>query len=77
VENPLELAYYILETDESVMNKKRVEKLIESKKTAGIPLKKSIFIHLLYWTAWKDENGFQFRNDIYNLDSDLYQKLRN
>jgi L,D-transpeptidase YcbB len=77
VENPLDLAYYILETDESIMNKARVEKIIESKKTSGIPIKKPILIHILYWTAWMNENGFQFRNDIYNLDFDLYQKLRN
>lgn len=77
VENPLDLAYYLLETDESVMNKARVEKIIENKKTSGIPIKKPILIHILYWTAWMNENGFEFRNDIYNLDFDLYQKLRN
>lgn len=77
VENPFELAYYILETDENVMNKEKVEKIIESEKTSGIPIKKPILIHILYWTAWMNENGFQFRNDIYNLDSELYQKLRN
>jgi len=78
VENPLDLAYYILETDESVMNKQRVEKIIESKKTSGIPLKKPIFIHQWYWTSWMDKNGLlEFRNDIYNLDFDLYEKLRN
>lgn len=77
VENPFDLAYYILETDENVMNKERVEKILESKKTSGIPIKKPILIHMLYWTAWMNENGFQFRNDIYNLDFELYQKLRN
>lgn len=60
------------------MNQKRVEKIIESKKTSGIPLKKPIFIHQWYWTAWMDKNGqLEFRNDIYNLDFDLYQKLGN
>ncbi|MGX7667088.1 L,D-transpeptidase family protein [Flavobacterium pedocola] len=77
VENPLELAYYLLETDENIMNQKRVEKIIESNKTSGIPIKKPIFIHLLYWTAFMNEDGFQFRNDIYNLDSELYNQLRN
>lgn len=77
VENPLDLAYSILETDENYMNQKRVDKLIESGKTSGIPIKKFIQIHLLYWTAWMNGDEFQFRNDIYNLDSDLYQKLRN
>lgn len=77
VENPFDLAYYILEADESVMNKERVEKIIASKKTSGIPIKKPILIHVLYWTAWMNENGFQFQNDIYNLDFELYQKLQN
>lgn len=77
VEKPFDLAYYILETDENIMNQKRVEKILASGKTSGIPIKKTILIHILYWTAWMNENGFQFRNDIYNLDSDLYQKLQN
>lgn len=78
VENPLDLAYYILELDESVMNEERVTKIIESKKTSGIPLKKPIFIHQWYWTSWMDKNGLLvFRNDIYNLDFELYEKLRN
>ncbi|WP_313806467.1 murein L,D-transpeptidase [Flavobacterium sp.] len=78
VENPLDLAYYILETDENIMNQKRVEKILESKKTSGIPLKKPIFVHQWYWTSWMDKNGLlEFRNDIYNLDFELYEKLRN
>lgn len=45
-------------------------------KTIVIPIKESIYIHQLYWTAWETNNKLQFREDIYCLDHDLYSKLR-
>jgi len=29
----------------------------------------------LYWNAWSENNRLIFREDIYNLDADLYRKL--
>jgi len=51
--------------------------IIFSGKTTVLPLKEKINIHQLYWTAWMDASGvLQFRQDIYNLDDELYEKLR-
>lgn len=76
VEDPFDLAEYILTTEQSKYTMKQINQWLDSEKTQHIPLQKAIEIHQLYWTAWKDKDGIQFRNDIYNLDADLYEKLQ-
>ena len=46
-------------------------------KTIVVKVSDDIFVHQLYWTAWMEKQSLQFREDIYSLDSDLYNKLRN
>lgn len=75
VENPLPLAQYMLGEKKWPMEK--ICDIIFSGKTTVLPLKEKINIHQLYWTAWMDVKGvLQFRQDIYNLDDELYEKLR-
>lgn len=76
VEDPLPLAEYML-NDSIKWNRAKIDTLVATKKTTTINLKQKIRLHQLYWTAWKERNGdLEFRPDIYNLDEDLYQKLR-
>ena len=76
VENPLELTEYLLDDSENW----NLEKIIEGLKdgeTRNITIKQAVNVHLLYWTAWSEKNELQFRDDIYYLDDNLYDKLRN
>lgn len=57
--------------------KDEIDEIIEKKETYYIKVKQPIFIHQLYWTSWSDKNGLQFRDDIYNIDKILYDKLGN
>lgn len=75
VEDPFELADYILLTENSSYTLKQINTWLQTEKTQHIPLQKKVQIHQLYWTAWKDTKGIQFRNDIYKLDAPLYEKL--
>ena len=45
-------------------------------KTIVIKVNEDIRLHQLYWTAWETNGKLNFREDIYCLDSDLYNKLR-
>jgi murein L,D-transpeptidase YcbB/YkuD len=45
-------------------------------KTIVIKVNEDIRLHQLYWTAWETNGILNFREDIYCLDSNLYNKLR-
>ena len=76
VQNPFKLADYLLKEETGDWSLEKVQELVTAKETVNLPLKKVNFVHQLYWTAWMDKGGIQFRPDIYNLDNVLYQKLR-
>ena len=74
VQNPLELAEYLL-GDETNWNIEKITEILESRKTNHIKIQKEVDIHILYWTAWSENNSLIFRDDIYNLDAVLNKKL--
>ena len=76
VDNPLELTEYLLD-DTVNWNLEKITAILQSEKTKFVKIKKEVSFHLLYWTAWSENNKLIFRDDIYNLDNDLYTKLRN
>lgn len=76
VQNPLKLARYVLDKEDTGWNKEKLDSMIAQGETKNVGLKQGTHVHQLYWTAWMNEGGIQFRNDIYNLDKVLYKKLR-
>ena len=76
VQDPLKLAGYVLEKEEADWTKEKLDEMIALGETKNVNLKKGTHVHQLYWTAWMDQGGLQFRNDVYNLDAVLYKKLR-
>jgi len=78
IENPLELGEHILnDTISTNWPKEKIDSIIETKKTINIRITKKYALYQWYWTAWSKKYQLIFRADIYNLDSDLYTKLRN
>ena len=79
IEKPLKLSEIILKKeDENKWNNSEIDTLINKKETKFIPLKKSnVNIYIFYWTSWYSKDELQFREDIYNLDSKLFEALRN
>ncbi len=76
VEKPAELAEYLLRADSKWPLRKIVEAM-EGGKTRTVPLPEPVPIHVLYRTAWVDEDGnVQFRNDIYRSDAELDLVMR-
>ncbi|MFC1558221.1 murein L,D-transpeptidase [candidate division KSB1 bacterium] len=75
IEKPLELAEYLLE-DYHVWQKNKIIENIKSGVEETIQITQLVMVHLLYWTAWADEDGtIQFRNDIYGRDKILAESL--
>jgi murein L,D-transpeptidase YcbB/YkuD len=76
VDNPLDLTEYLLD-DPINWNLEKITETLQNEKTKFVPIKKEVAFYLLYWTSWSENNKLIFRDDIYNLDADLYHKLRN
>lgn len=76
VENPLALAQHIL-NDSDKWSKEKIDSVIETQKTTNIKITKKYKLYQWYWTAWSNQNELIFRTDIYDLDTELYAKLRN
>lgn len=75
LERPAELAAYLLKDDPN-WSPEAIQDAIDSEDTQSIPLKAPLPVHILYWTAWVDDDGaVQFRKDIYGHDGDLEQAL--
>jgi L,D-transpeptidase YcbB len=74
VENPLKLAKYVL-NDSVAWGDKKIEKIINDKKTLNILIKEEILHYQLYFTVRAKKNHLIFRDDVYNLDADLYCRL--
>lgn len=75
IEKAVDLAAFLLR-DEPDWSRKQIEESITSGKRREIKLKKQVPVHLLYWTAWVDDNGqVNFREDIYERDTILSAAL--
>jgi murein L,D-transpeptidase YcbB/YkuD len=75
VQDPLELAEYLLNDPENY-SKKRINGIINTKKTQTVVIKDQPAIHILYWTSFTNDDGVvQFRSDIYKRDGPLKEAL--
>ena len=76
IQKPIELALYLLRKDPH-WNRETLLRALDEVVDRSVPLPEPIPIHLLYWTAWADEDGtIQFRRDIYGRDAPLLEALR-
>jgi L,D-transpeptidase YcbB len=75
IEKPLELAEYVLR-DDADWTREKILAAIDARETRLVGLRRTLGVHLLYWTAWQGEDGrIQFREDIYLRDAALYRAL--
>ena len=54
-----------------------IDSVLKLEKTKTVSVKDTINIYLFYWTSWIENGKLQFRDDIYELDKALFQKLQN
>ena len=76
IQQPIELAVYLLRQDPR-WNRDALLGALDEAVDRTVPLPEPMPIHLLYWTAWADEDGtIQFRRDIHGRDAPLLTALR-
>ncbi len=76
LEKPIELAEYLLRDDPRWSRQKLLASIARGAEQV-VHLPTNIPVHLLYWTAWVNEDGLvHFRRDIYERDKVLDKILR-
>lgn len=75
VQDALGLARYIL-SDQEKYDDKKIEEIIQSGKTTEIPVTQDVRVHHFYWTAINEKDTIRFIDDIYNLDKNLWERLK-
>ncbi|HYG61679.1 MAG TPA: L,D-transpeptidase family protein [Thermoanaerobaculia bacterium] len=75
LERPIELAQYLLK-DDPKWTPEAIQAKLASGETTSVPLPRPLAVHLVYFTAWADENGVvHFRDDVYGHDAKLAAAL--
>ncbi|MBI2875312.1 MAG: L,D-transpeptidase family protein [Candidatus Tectomicrobia bacterium] len=75
VEEPGDLAGYLLK-DHAGWSRERVLEAFGNREPQIVKLDRPFPVHILYWTAWVEEDGtIQFREDIYGFDQRLQASL--
>lgn len=76
VQNPVELAEYLLKNDHSSYSKDDIQGLISKGQNRHIALKQQVPIHIRYFTCEADNDGnVYFYRDVYKKDEELKEKL--
>lgn len=78
IEEPLPFAKTVLMKDnEELWKESEIDTIIQKKKTKVVPVKINVKVFQLYYTAWVEKKQILFCPDVYKLDDELYEKLRN
>jgi murein L,D-transpeptidase YcbB/YkuD len=76
INNVRDLALYLLKDDPD-WNAGRLDEELEKGRTRTIILKDPVPVHILYLTAWADDDGtVYFGQDIYNRDRQLIRTMK-
>lgn len=75
VENPMELAKYLL-TGDPLGTDKGIADILKTTHPKSVLLKETPQVLVLYLTAWSEgQDGMQFRHDIYDRDAKVLESL--
>ncbi len=76
LEDPAALAHWLLVERSQILSPAQIDAIIASGEETTVRLDRPLPVHLLYWTAWVDEEGLiQYRRDIYRRDPPLIDAL--
>ena len=77
VHRPLELAYHLLAPQEGAGAQGYFDQILASGRETQVDLEEQIPVHIVYWTAWVDEDGRpQYRRDVYGRNARLWDAMR-
>ena len=68
VDKPFELMNILLKNAKGSFSQSKIDRILESNKTTTIRLRKSIPVHMLYFTVYEEDGLAYFKHDIYSYD---------
>ncbi|WP_305983553.1 L,D-transpeptidase family protein [Roseivirga thermotolerans] len=71
---PLSFVNYLI-AEMPDWNTEKIKAVLETGRDKTVMLRKPLSVHILYLTAWVDEDGVQFRNDVYQRDAAVISAL--
>ena len=75
VQEPRKLALYLLRNTEN-WNEGKVDTILKTNSLVTIPIKPTVPVYIVYFTAWVDSSGaLNFRDDMYGLDKQLVKEI--
>jgi L,D-transpeptidase YcbB len=75
VERPVDLAAFLLQSDPK-WTREAILTALATQETKRVDLPKPLPVHIVYWTAWVEEDGIlNFRDDVYGHDAALAEAL--
>lgn len=74
---PLDLAELLL-SDQPAWSRGAIDAAVASGREQTVRLSRQVPVHLLYWTAWidNDDGKLRFRDDVYGRDDPVLRELR-
>jgi len=76
LEQPMKLAEYLL-ADQPAWTSERIQSVLaDASSERTVILKEKMPVHLLYQTAWVENEQVQFRNDVYDRDARVLEALQ-
>jgi len=75
VQNAVDLAKYLV-SDQKGLTSEEIDKIIDKGTTKRIYMDQKVYVHIFYWTAWRENGKTRFTDDIYNYDDVTYKALK-
>ena len=76
IEDALALTKWLLNERSTIMRPERIRAILDSGLETTVRLDRPLPVHLLYWTAWVDDQGrVHYRGDVYRRDPPLIEAL--
>ena len=75
VDKPFDLLNILLRNAKGSYSKEKIDEILESNKPTTVRLKKSIPVHILYFTVYEEDGLAYFKNDIYSYDKIIEESV--
>jgi murein L,D-transpeptidase YcbB/YkuD len=75
VDKPFKLLNILLENAKGSYSQEKIDTILESNKPTTVRLKKSVPVHILYFTVYEEDGLAFFKNDIYSYDKIIEESV--